>query len=248
MTVKTNSRSGNGLFTFRDVFLEKQRVPILRNISLSIQAGDFAVLLGPSGAGKTSFLRLFNLLELPTRGEIFFKGENLLRFYPPELRQRVVMVMQKPMVFEGSVRDNLTIGLTIRKRPVPDQPVLEAVLRKCNLSPDILPTKAKTLSGGEQQRLSLARALLLEPEVLLLDEPTASLDVESEKRLIDIIVEENQSAGRTVVCVTHSLPLIQAASKLIFLDQGQIAAVRQSASNEEIRSFMKEALDGKENN
>jgi ABC-type multidrug transport system ATPase subunit len=87
----------------------------------------------------------------------------------------------------------------------------------------------------------------LNPEILLLDEPTASLDVESERRLIETILQENKSAGRTVLTVTHSLPLIQQASRLVFLAGGRIVSVRDSASDDEIRTFLKEALDGKNN-
>ncbi len=235
------------LFQVKNVSLKKQTRLILSEISFAVHPGEFLVFLGPSGAGKTSLLRLFNLLETPSQGEIYFRGENILDLHIPDFRQKAVLVLQKPFLFEGTVRDNLVIGLALRNRSVPPDNELGKILSKCGLPPEILSAKADHLSGGEQQRLSLARALVLNPQALLLDEPTASLDVESERRLIEAILEENRENGRTVLCVTHSLPLIQAASRLIFLDDGRIAAIRNSASEHEIRTFLKEALDGKNN-
>ncbi len=235
------------VFRLEKVFLKKQSHPILSEISLAVQPGEFLVFLGPSGAGKTSLLRLFNLLELPTQGAIFFKGKNVLDWYPPDLRQQVVLVLQKPFLLEGTVRDNLIVGLKLKNREIPPESHLKDLLKTCGLPPEMLTAKAEHLSGGEQQRLSLARALALDPEVLLLDEPTASLDVESERRLIGTILEQNRKAGRTILTVTHSLPLIQAASRLVFLDAGRIVSVRDSASDSEVRSFLKEALRAKNN-
>ena len=248
MNQKTEQNHPNQqLFQFDTVSLKKGNQTILQDVSLTVSPGDFTVLLGPSGVGKTSLLRLFNALEIPTTGKILYKGRNLLDYSIPELRRRVVMILQKPVVFEGRIRDNLILAFRLKKQSPPEDATLKKFLSRCRLSPDLLNESAENLSGGEQQRLALARALLLNSEVLLLDEPTASLDVESEKRIIDLLLNENRKSGRTLVCVTHSLPLIQAASKLVFMDQGKIIAVRSEASNDEIRAFMKEALDGKGN-
>ncbi len=243
----TLTQSDTPLFRLEHVALKKKIRYILRDINLTIQRGEFVVFLGPSGAGKTSLLRLFNLLELPTEGRIFFKGENVLQLHIPDFRQRVVLVLQKPFLLEGTVRDNVIAGLVLRHREIPPENQLKELLQRCGLPGEMLTERADHLSGGEQQRLSLARALALNPEVLLLDEPTASLDVESERRLIETILKENKTAGRTVLTVTHSLPLIQQASRLVFLDGGRIVSVRDSASDDEIRTFLKEALDGKNN-
>ncbi len=242
-----HNRQKEPLFQFDTVSLKKGNQTILQDVSLTVSPGDFTVLLGPSGVGKTSLLRLFNVLEIPTAGKILYKNRNLLDYSIPELRRRVVMILQKPVIFEGKIRDNLILAFRLKKQIPPVDAALKEFLIRCGLSPDLLNASAENLSGGEQQRLALARALILNPEVLLLDEPTASLDVESEKRIIGLLLNENRESERTLVCVTHSLPLIQAASRLVFMDQGKIMAVRSEASNDEIRAFMKEALDGKGN-
>jgi len=248
MNQKTEqNRKKQQLFQFDNVSLKKGNHTIIQDASFTVAPGDFTVLLGPSGVGKTSLLRLFNALEIPTTGKILYKGKNLLDYSIPQFRRRVVMILQKPVVFGGKIRDNLTLPFALKRQKAPVDATLKEFLGRCHLSHDLLNESAENLSGGEQQRLALVRALLLNPDVLLLDEPTASLDVESEKRVIDLLLNENQESGRTLVCVTHSLPLIQAASRLVFMDQGKIVAVRSGASNDEIRAFMKEALDGKGN-
>ncbi len=233
------------LFQFEHVFLEKKNRSVLENVNLTVASGEFLTILGPSGAGKTTLLRLFNFLETPTRGRVFFGGKALPEWSAPRLRRKVILVLQKPVLFEGTVRQNLIVGLTLAKKSIPKEAQLKELLRKCGLPGEILNEKADHLSGGEQQRLALARALALDPDVLLLDEPTASLDVESERRLIDQIVQENQEGGRTIVSVTHSLSLVRAATRLIFLESGRVVSDRPSASDEEIRTFLKKALDAK---
>jgi putative ABC transport system ATP-binding protein len=144
---------------------------VLQDVSLSIPAGSTAVL-GPSGSGKSTLLRLLNRLADPDEGTVRFHGTDVRDLDPLELRRRVGLVPQLPAPVPGSVRDNVCFGPSLHGEEVRPEPPL----RLAGLDESFLDRDASRLSVGEQQRVMLARALALEPEVLLLDEPTASLD------------------------------------------------------------------------
>ncbi|HOG47350.1 MAG TPA: phosphate ABC transporter ATP-binding protein [Anaerolineae bacterium] len=173
--------------------------------ALEVQRGEILGLVGPSGAGKSTFLRLLNFLEAPSAGRIAFAG----RWFgqpdtlPLALRRRAVLVFQRPVLLSGSVFDNVAYGLRIRGcRNV--RSTVEAVLARIGLL-HLKRAASHTLSGGELQRVALARALVVEPEVLLLDEPTANLDPAHVRAIEAMIMETNQAAGTTVVIVTHNV-------------------------------------------
>ena len=151
---------------------------ILKKTSIRVDQGEVFALIGPTGAGKTTLLRLIDLLEAPTSGRIYFDGIDVtesrgLRF---EVRRRMAFVLQKPVVFNMSVYDNIAYGLKWRgkKRGYIAEKV-HSILEMVDLTP-YKNRNARTLSGGEAQRVAIARAIAIEPEVLLLDEPTANLD------------------------------------------------------------------------
>jgi ABC-type iron transport system FetAB ATPase subunit len=150
-------------------------VEILHDISFSVERGRALTLVGPSGSGKSSVLRCLNRLVEPTSGTVRFDGRDIRSFDPTDLRCRVALVMQTPVMFEGTVRDNLCI------RPVGvrgdfSEGRLGATLEEVGLDSQLLDRDAATLSGGEKQRVTIARALLRDPQALLLDEPTSALD------------------------------------------------------------------------
>jgi putative ABC transport system ATP-binding protein len=147
---------------------------VLRDISLSIPAGSTA-LLGPSGSGKSTLLRLLNRLADPDEGVVRFHGSDVRDLDPLELRRRVGLVPQLPAPVPGSVADNVRFGPRLEGREIDPEPPV----RLAGLDASFLERDASRLSVGEQQRVMLARALALEPEVLLLDEPTASLDADA---------------------------------------------------------------------
>ncbi|PYN25754.1 MAG: choline transporter, partial [Candidatus Rokuibacteriota bacterium] len=153
-----------------------QRVaPILKDVSFTVERGHALTLVGPSGSGKSSLLRCLNRLEEPTAGTVHFDGRDIRALDPRRLRRGAALVMQTPVVFEGTVRDNL------RVRPADvDGDLSEArlgqALADVGLEGELLERDAVTLSGGEKQRVTIARALLGDPRALLLDEPTSALD------------------------------------------------------------------------
>jgi putative ABC transport system ATP-binding protein len=164
-----------------------------------IPAGGVTTVVGPSGSGKSTLLRLCNRLEAPTSGTVRFRGDDVTELDPRELRRRVGMVFQRPTPFAGTVRDNLRIA-----RPDMTDEEAKAALEGADLTPALLERPAHELSGGEAQRLCLARTLVTRPEVLLMDEPTSSLDARSRRALEDM-TRALADDGVPVVWVTHDL-------------------------------------------
>ncbi|MBE0603008.1 MAG: ATP-binding cassette domain-containing protein, partial [Deltaproteobacteria bacterium] len=157
---------------------EGKDVAVLAGISFEARQGEATVIVGPSGSGKSSLIRLINRLEDPSSGRILIGGEDITKIDPLALRRRVGMVQQKAFMFEGTVLHNLQRPFLYRNAPLP-QAGSEEVARALALSrlpPELLERDARTLSGGEQQRVCVARVLIGRPQVLLLDEPTSALD------------------------------------------------------------------------
>ncbi len=172
---------------------------------LKIYPGEILALVGPSGSGKSTLLRLLNFLEPPSAGTIIFKG-NLFRSgisMPTPLRRRVTTVFQHPHLLNRSVASNVRFGLRLRNRPN-SQELVDNALEQVGLN-HLAKQRARTLSGGEAQRVSLARALVIEPDVLLLDEPTANLDPFNVDLIEKIIGQINQEHATTIVLVTHNV-------------------------------------------
>lgn len=175
---------------------------VLKLEKLSVQRGEVLALVGPSGAGKSTLLRLLNFLETPTAGKIVFDGNALTAEAPLNFARRVTTVFQRPILLNRSVQANIAFGLQLRGQR--DEARVQAVLQQVGLQA-FANAPARKLSGGEQQRAALARALVLQPDVLLLDEPTANLDPYNVNLIEQIVREQNQTQGTTVVLVTHNL-------------------------------------------
>ena len=180
---------------------------ILRDITLTIERGEIFTIIGPTGAGKTTLLRLIDLLELPSSGSICVDGMDTNTTTKKRLavRRRMSLLFQKPALFNTSVYDNVTYGLKFRGVPRAriDEKVTHA-LELVGLSSYAM-RLAPTLSGGEGQRVALARALVTEPEVLLLDEPTANLDPLSVEKIEELILRINQEYQTTIIMATHDM-------------------------------------------
>lgn len=179
--------------------------PVLRDLTLDFEPGSVNILLGPNGAGKTTLLRLLDLLEAPDRGEVLIDGRPMCRSSFQErrrARRRMGFVFQLPMLLDGSLQSNLETALNIAGRRI-DPAKMEAVLEQVGLA-DHKNTSALKLSGGEKQRLQLARVMLLDPELYLLDEPTSSLDPLN-AREVERVVAAIARSGKTVILSTHNL-------------------------------------------
>jgi tungstate transport system ATP-binding protein len=169
--------------------------------ALDIERGEILAVVGPSGSGKSTLLRLLQFLEPPTRGSITFDGLLLDGTVPLTVRRRVVTVFQHPALLDRSVYDNVSYGLRLRGLPHLPETIM-AALDRVGLG-NYARTRARTLSGGEAQRVALARSLVLNPAALLLDEPTANLDPYN-VGLIEEIVRGHRHGSTAVVLVTHN--------------------------------------------
>jgi ABC-type phosphate transport system ATPase subunit len=176
--------------------------PVLRGVSATFGRGVFNVIVGPSGAGKTSLLRCLNGLDHPEDGCIYLGNDDVRTIAPMELRRRVGMIFQVPVVLPGSVRDNLLYGFEA------DDDAMERALSQAGLGTDLIDRPADQLSTGQAQRVCIARALIRSPEVLLMDEPTSALDRNAAKRVEDAI-ETLTASGLTMIFVTHDLEQAQ---------------------------------------
>ncbi|GAI82652.1 unnamed protein product, partial [marine sediment metagenome] len=194
---------------------------ILNNINLKIQEKRVTCLIGPNGAGKTTLLRILNLLEKPTRGKIYYDGKDYHEVERLALQRRMVLLAQEPVMFNTSVFNNVAYGLKMRKKKDTKEKV-ERVLEMVSLS-GMEDRSALTLSGGEAQRVALARVLVFDPEVIFLDEPTHNLDPISKKIVEDLIFHLKSESQKTMVLSTHDLSLAERfAHRVHFLKKGKI--------------------------
>jgi putative ABC transport system ATP-binding protein len=246
-------RQAPPLFALRRVSQQRGGAMILRDVSLDVPRTAVTALIGPSGAGKTSLLRLLNRLDDPSGGEVWFNGQIITSYPVRLLRRRVGFVFQTAAMFPGTVADNLQVAFALDESvgasgvsPPDPAVVLDAV----GLSAAYGTREAAQLSGGEQQRVSIARALMTRPEVLLLDEPTSALDPEVAERLLGTIERLTREYGVAAVMVTHRLSEARKVSTYtVMLEAGQIveAGVTErifaSATNARTREYLASAFD-----
>ncbi|WP_315928945.1 phosphate ABC transporter ATP-binding protein [Mesorhizobium sp. SP-1A] len=201
---------------FENVSLRSGQTAILDDISLSIAPGAPTLVVGPNGSGKTTLLRLCMGLAAPTQGRITWGGRDALR------PARLAMLFQRPVMLRRSVADNVIYGLAKAGLPRSQRIArMEEALARVGLL-DLAARPARRLSGGEQQRVALARALARQPELLLLDEPTASLDPAATRAVEDIITMASQS-GIKIVMASHDLGQVRRlAENVLFLVRGRL--------------------------
>jgi putative ABC transport system ATP-binding protein len=196
-----------------------EHVHPLRDISFAVAPARVTVVVGPSGAGKSTLLRLLNRMEEPSAGTVSFRGRPSPAYDVLELRRRVGLLMQRPTPFPGAVLENLRAGA-----PALAEDAAKALLRRVGLAESFLPRDTADLSGGEAQRVCLARALAVGPEVLLLDEATSALDPFA-ANVVEGVVRSLADDGLTVVMVSHDLAQARRlADDLVVVVDGRVAA------------------------
>ncbi|MDL0102324.1 amino acid ABC transporter ATP-binding protein [Campylobacter felis] len=226
---------------------------VLRSISTQIKKGDVVALIGPSGGGKSTFLRCLNKLELADSGKIFIKGENILdkKVDINKIRQKVSMVFQHFNLFANkNVLENLILTPIKTGILSQDEATLKAeiLLSKVGLE-DKKTYMPHKLSGGQKQRIAIARSLMMNPDVILFDEPTSALDPEMIGEVLNIM-KDLAKEGLTMLVVTHEMGFAKnVANRIFFMDKGQIAvdespiSVFENPKNERLREFLNKVLN-----
>ncbi|MDL0113993.1 amino acid ABC transporter ATP-binding protein [Campylobacter felis] len=226
---------------------------VLRSISTQIKKGDVVALIGPSGGGKSTFLRCLNKLELADSGKIFIKGENILdkKVDINKIRQKVSMVFQHFNLFANkNVLENLILmpiktGILSKDEAIAKA---ELLLSKVGLE-DKKTYMPHKLSGGQKQRIAIARSLMMNPDVILFDEPTSALDPEMIGEVLNIM-KDLAKEGLTMLVVTHEMGFAKnVANRIFFMDKGQIAvdespiSVFENPKNERLKEFLNKVLN-----
>ena len=219
--------NGNVLFEIKDLQKKFGSLTVFDGLRETICKGDVVVIIGPSGGGKSTFIRCLNLLEQTTAGKIYFEGEDITAkgFDVNKHRQKVGMVFQQFNLFNNlTVLENITISLTKVKKQSEEESKEKALklLKRVGLE-DKVNAYPSQLSGGQKQRIAIVRALAMEPDVLLFDEPTSALDPEMVGEVLQVISDLARD-GITMVVVTHEMGFARkVGTRVLFMDGGQIA-------------------------
>ena len=207
---------------------------ILQGCSISVDKGEIVVIVGPNGAGKSTLLSLILRFYDPTAGSVRLGGTDLRKLTMRSVRQRIALVPQDPWIVDGTIYENIAFGQT----GAAEQAVYEAaraarVDEFASRLPDgydtVVGEGGELLSGGQRRRIAIARALLRDASIMLLDEPTSSLDGASEAEVLDVL--RSVSSDRAVVMVSHRLDLARTADRILVLDSGRIV---QQGTHEEL--------------
>jgi putative ABC transport system ATP-binding protein len=203
---------------------------ILKDINFDLRLGEHLAVVGSSGSGKSTLLRLLNRLLEPTQGKVVFNGQDYTEIPPRELRRKIGLILQQPYLFPGTVADNLRFGPTQREETISDEVIAE-LLAKVDLE-DFAERDVANLSGGEAQRVSIARTLANSPEILLMDEPTSALDEESRLQVEKLVCGIAQRQKLTFIIVTHDMPQAGRLAETALVLEG--GSVQQYGPVEEI--------------
>ncbi|MFF3025005.1 ATP-binding cassette domain-containing protein [Gottfriedia sp. NPDC057948] len=201
---------------------------ILKNINFQTNKGEIFCLIGTSGAGKTTLLRTLNRLQSISKGEIHLNGQSIYKMTPQSLRKSAVMILQTPSLFEGTVEDNILFGVKLNGSydKTDSKTVAKSLLEKVGLETKLLDRNASTLSIGQQQRVSIARAIAMKPSILLCDEITSALDPQSTLHIQELLVTLNREENLTIILVTHNMDLVQQiADRVGLLIDGKLVEV-----------------------
>ncbi|MFB1100135.1 ATP-binding cassette domain-containing protein [Terribacillus sp. JSM ZJ617] len=231
--------------TLENVTYETEKNHIIHDITGAFTKGKITAIIGPSGAGKTTLFRLCNGLLSPSGGNILIDGKEIITFDPVSLRRHVGVVLQQAIMLEGSVRDNLALPLQLSEKELSDDEA-ERMIQLVGLEPDILNQNSRDLSGGQKQKVSIARTLLNEPGILLLDEITSSLDRVSRQDIENLMKRVNRENGTTIIWITHNLEQAKTvADEVWVMMNGTIAeagpiAILDHPENDAVKHFVME--------
>jgi len=212
-------------------------VQALRGVDVTINEGEFLVLLGPSGSGKSTFLNIIGGLDSPSAGKVSFRGKNLANYSESQLtlyrRESVGFVFQSyNLVPSLTAHENVSLVTEIAKSPMPVNDALEAV--KLDQRAEHFPAQ---MSGGEQQRVAIARALAKRPELLLCDEPTGALDSETGALVLQALLDVNKDFGTTTVIITHNAAIAELAHRVIYFADGKVSRIDENEVPKQVKDI-----------
>lgn len=194
---------------------------IIKGINLTVKKGDCISIVGKSGSGKSTFLKMLSDLISPTEGVIYYNGKDYKEINPIELRRKISYCIQIPYLFGERVYENLTFPFEIRNTSVDEDEILK-LLELLKLDKGYLNKKVDALSGGEKQRIALIRNLLYKPDILLLDEVTSGLDKENTK-IVQALIKKINEEGMTILWITHDMDQSKSIfNKRVHIDEGKI--------------------------
>ena len=201
------------------------KVVALNHISFEVEEGEFIAIIGPSGSGKSTLLHTIAGLEKPTEGKVFFYDKNIYEMEKKELtilrRQKVGIIYQfYNLIPTLNVQENITLPIELDKKKV-DKKKLEEIMKFLNIDNrrTHLPNE---LSGGQQQKVAIGRALIINPTIILADEPTGNLDSKSSNEIIQVLKKANQEYKQTIIIITHNMEIAKEADRIITMEDGKI--------------------------
>ncbi len=217
---------------FKNIGYEIEGSKILNKVNGKIYQGKITTIIGPSGAGKSTLLSFINALNSPTEGDIFIDGHLINEYEAIKLRRKVQLVSQEVTMINGTVKDNLELPLTLQNRTMTDKEA-EGFLKDVDLPISFLNKNSKELSGGEKQKLSLARSLVTKPSVMLLDEVTSALDRSSVEAIESLLTLINKKHDVTMIWITHDVnQAIRMSDYIWVMMNGEVVEI---GTSEEIR-------------
>lgn len=227
---------------FKDVCYEVDQLSILNNITGVFYKGKITTLVGPSGAGKTTLLKMCNGLISPTEGEIYIHNQPITSYEPTSLRKNVGIALQSAPIIRGTVYDNLALPFKLQNKKFTEVDAI-ASLEGVGLDSSMLHRQASDLSGGQRQKLSIARTLINRPQILLLDEITSALDPTSVHEIEQLILNINLNFNATIIWITHNIEQAKRLGNFTWIMmEGQLvesgeSSILSNSSNEKIHQF-----------
>lgn len=225
------------IITAKEIYHHYDQQEVLKGIDLTINKGDYISIMGRSGCGKTTLLKILGLINFPSSGEVFFEGKNTWQLYQDELsdirRKKLGFVFQDFQLMESiTVRENMLLPAILDKRsPEEAENYLANLIDSLRLRP-LLDKFPQELSVGEKQRTAICRALVNQPKIIMADEPTGNLDSNAGAEVLATFKKINQELGVTILMITHDSKVANSAKKVIFLKDGKIYSDLTTAGTE----------------
>jgi tungstate transport system ATP-binding protein len=237
----------NGLISIHDLLIQRNGRDVLTISSLEIQRGETLAVVGPNGAGKSTLLLALARLIKPVRGQMTFNGKSIAQMDDLEYRRKISFVFQDPLLMDMTVEKNIALGLKFRGTNKEETRTRVIRWSKAMGVDSLLGRRASQLSGGEAQRVSLARAFVLDPELLLMDEPFSAVDPPTRAQLLNDLSNLLSQDHRTTIFVTHNLKeAAQVGDRVAVIIQGELKQVgtpqqiKEKPADKSVREFLKE--------